>query len=260
VIERADYDRASQHDAFGRPAIALPRRFVVAVDVLVGIGLVVLAMAPHVSRPMFGFFGIGIGIGIATCVPIGIANIMVIDAAHRHGARRAFGTSIGGALADGVYASLGIFGVGPLLARHPTVPLVLRAVTGCVLVLYGAVLLRARRAPVDGKPGAPEASRSRQLARGIGVGLAATLLNPSALVTWVVLVGSHATGVSPDEGAAWVLGIVVGTFAWFLVVMQLALHGQRRLRGNAAWMTRVVGALVIASGVVTLGRLVFRKG
>jgi arginine exporter protein ArgO len=73
-----------------------------------------------------------------------------------------------------------------------------------------------------------------------------------------VLVGSHATGVAADEGAAWVLGIVAGTFAWFVVVMQLARRGQRWLRGNA--VSRGLGVLVIASGVVTLARVVLRKG
>jgi hypothetical protein len=52
-----------------------------------------------------------------------------------------------------------------------------------------------------------------------------------------------------------VLGIVVGTFAWFLVVTWLALQGQRLLRSNAAWMTRAVGVVVIASGLVALARI-----
>jgi arginine exporter protein ArgO len=257
VTAAPDRERGCR-DPFGRPVVRVPHRLVMIANVLAGIGLVTLAIVSRASHRTFGFLGIGIAIGVATCIPIGIANVMVIDAAHRHGARRALGTSIGGALADGLYASLGIFGVGPLLARHPTVPLVLRAVTGCVLVGYGALLVRARRSSLDDDAVASRANGS--LARGVGVGLLATLLNPSALVTWVVLVGSHATGVSSADGVAWVLGIVVGTFAWFLVVMQLALHGQRRLRGNAVWLTRVVGGLVFASGVVTLGRLVFSKG
>ncbi len=248
------------HDPFGRPAVPVPRRLGAIADAVALLGVATLMAAPHVSRRTVGYFGIGVGIGVATCIPIGIANVMVIDAVCRHGTRRALGTSIGGALADGIYSSLGIFGVGPLLARHPAVPVILRAITGGVLITYGAVLARARRAPIDRTSDPHLAAGTRRLVRGIGVGLGATLLNPSAVVTWVVIVGSHATGVSTDEGTAWVLGIVAGTFAWFLVVMQLARRGQRWLRGDAVWMTRGLGVLVIASGVVTLARIVLRKG
>jgi arginine exporter protein ArgO len=106
---------------------------------------------------------------------------------------------------------------------------------------YGLVLWR--------RP--PAFSARLPLARGVGVGLAATLLNPSAVVTWVVIVGTHAAGVTPLEGGAWVTGIVLGTFAWFLVVLYLALRGARARRG-AAWLTRVLAVLVVVSGVVSL--------
>jgi arginine exporter protein ArgO len=231
----------------------MPRRLVVASNALAVCGLAALGVARSIAPGIIGYFAIGCGIGVATCIPIGIANVMVIDAAHRHGTVRAIGTSMGGALADGIYSSLGIFGIGPLLARHPSVPSVLRAITGCVLVVYGVVLLRSRAVPLETAT-TPVGDRGH-LVRGIAVGLGATLLNPSAVITWVVLVGSHAVGVSTSEGAAWVAGIVLGTFAWFLVVTSLAVHGSRVLRGNAVWMTRAVGAVVIASGFVTLGRI-----
>ncbi len=208
-----------------------------------------------------GYFGIGIGIGVATCIPIGIANVMVIDAAHRHGAVRAIGTGIGGAIADGLYVSLGIFGIGPLLATHPSVPAVLRAITGCVLVIYGVALVRAR--PVlDVERGGEIVQPLRgQLRRGVAVGLATTLLNPSAIVTWVLIVGARAIGVSRGEGAAWIAGIVVGTFTWFLVVTWLALRSRRLLGRKVVWMTRVVGAVVIISEkLVSLGRAAAQRG
>jgi arginine exporter protein ArgO len=241
------------HDSFGRPHVVVPRRALLIGDGLTVLGLVALGIVRAAPPKVIGYFAIGGGIGVATCIPIGIANVMVIDAAHRHGGVRALGTSIGGALADGIYSSLGIFGIGPLLARHPSVPSVLRGITGVVLVVYGILLVRSRPPTIE--PGAGAITGRGHLARGIGVGLAATLLNPSAALTWVVIVGSHAVGVSTAEGAAWVLGIVLGTFAWFLVVMSLALHGRRVLRGNAGWMTRVVGVLVIASGIFSLGRI-----
>ena len=251
--DRVRFRVVAARDPLRRGLVVVPRRLVLAADVVAILGIAGLALSQHVSPDLLGYFGLGCGIGVVTCVPIGIANVMVIDAAHRHGATRAIGTGIGGALADGLYVSLGIFGIGPLLARYPSVPTVLRAVTGCVLVIYGIVLVRARPFH-DRDPRETPPQVHGQLRRGVAVGLAATLLNPSAIVTWVLIVGAHAIGALRGEGAAWIAGIVVGTFAWFLVVAWLALRSQRVLGRNVVWMTRVVGAVVIASGLVSLGR------
>ena len=204
---------------------------------------------------MISFLAIGFAIGVVTCIPIGVANVAVIDAAYRHDVARAVMVGLGGAIADGVYASLGIFGLGPLLERFPTVPYVLYGVSGFVLIIYGCVIVRSRAVEL-GASEAPTMSRGRHLREGLFVGLAATLLNPSAVVTWVVIVGSYATGITVANSTCWVIGIVVGSFAWFVAVAYLATHGKRVLSGNAIWMTRVAGILVIAYGLFSCGRAI----
>lgn len=251
--DREDPRDALRRDPFGRAFIAIPRGFGLALNIGALVAIVSVPVAERVSVAILGYFALGAGIGLVTCIPIGVANVIVIDSAIRYGVARALGAAIGGALADGIYSSIGMFGVDPLLARHPFLPRILKAVSGAVLVIYGVLLARARggAAPVtDVRALAPRA----QVRRGIAVGLAATLLNPSALVTWVVIVGAHAVGLGAAERGAWVLGIVVGTFAWFVVVTFLALRGKRALRGNAIWMTRLAGLLVLAWGVVSLVR------
>jgi arginine exporter protein ArgO len=242
----------SDRDPFGRGAVVTAPRFMQAASALTIAGLALLVLADTVRQDVLAYLALGSGIGIATCIPIGIANVVVIDAAYRHGVARAVGAAVGGALADGVYASLGIFGIGPLLASSRALPYVLRAISGCVLIGYGLMLWR-RPPPFTGAGGGSrEAGGGHQLARGVGVGLGATLLNPSAVVTWVVIVGSHAAGVTSPQGGAWVAGIVLGTFGWFLVVTHVALRGARARRGTA-WLTRVLAVLVIVSGAVSLG-------
>lgn len=238
-------------DPFGRVPVEVSPALVRLANVATVAGLVALFAVDRVRGDVLAFFAIGGGIGIATCIPIGIANVIVIDSAYRHGAVRAVGAAIGGSLADGLYASAGIFGIGPLLTRSIVVPQVLYAVSGCVLVGYGYVLARSR--PLLAAP-VPPSRGDRHLARGIAVGLAATLLNPSAIITWIVIVGSHAAGTTPLQGAAWVAGIVAGTFAWFLVVVALALRGRRVLRDRSAWLTRVLALIVIVTGALSLAR------
>src|SRR5688500_11301399 len=92
------------------------------------------------------FFLIGIAAGALTGVPIGPVNVAVIDAAYRHTFRRAIAVGCGGALADGLYAALGVLGVTPILNEYPSIPPILYAVSGVVLLIYG--FFTARSQPV----------------------------------------------------------------------------------------------------------------
>lgn len=205
---------------------------------------------------MLSFLAIGFAIGVVTCIPIGVANVAVIDAAYRHDLSRAIMVGLGGAIADGIYSCFGIFGVGPLLESYPTVVFVLYGVSGAALFVYGVFIVRSRPVNLAGDTGAAPVRSEHHLRDGLVLGLAATLLNPSAVVTWVVIVGSYATGIDRLQSTAWVIGIVVGSFVWFVVVAYLAHHGKRLLSGNAIWMTRIAGIFVIGYGLFSVGRAV----
>jgi len=246
-------ERRLPPDPFGRPFLPIPRTVGLALNIAALAVIVCVPIAVRLPDAVVGYFGLGAGIGILTCIPIGVANVIVIDSAMRYGVPRAVGAAIGGALADGIYSGVGMFGIDPLLARHPLLPKILRGVSGVVLVVYGFLLARSRASSAPAS--AMSLDRKSQLGRGVLVGLAATLLNPSALVTWVVIVGAHAVGLGAAERGGWVLGIVAGTFVWFLVVIVLAVRGQRALRGNAIWITRLAGLAVLAWGVVSLVRI-----
>src|SRR3954447_5520090 len=92
------------------------------------------------------FFAIGFAAGALTGIPIGPVNVAVIDAAYRFTLRRAIAVGIGGAVADGLYSALGVLGVTPVLNKYPSVPPVLYAISGVVLLIYG--FLTARSQPV----------------------------------------------------------------------------------------------------------------
>src|SRR5262245_29474379 len=131
------------------------------------------------------FFAIGVAAGALTGVPIGPVNVAVIDAAYRHTLRRAIAVGLGGAIADGAYAALGVLGVTPILHSHPVIPPILYAISGIVLLVYG--FLTARSQPVAPAPAnETQSSESvvmrREMREGFTVGLALILLNPAAVV------------------------------------------------------------------------------
>jgi arginine exporter protein ArgO len=202
------------------------------------------------------YFLIGAALGAVTGIPIGPVNVAVIDSAYRHNLRRAIAVALGGAVADLLYALLGIVAIGPLLNRHPGIPPILYAFGGVVLIIYGVLTVRAQ--PVDPAKNADRpAEESRRLWSGFLLGLVLIFLNPGTLITWVVIVGSYLGGVSSLEGLVTAAGIGVGSFAWFALIAYLADHGKRVLGSKAIRITQVVGVGLIGFGVYSIGKAVY---
>jgi L-lysine exporter family protein LysE/ArgO len=205
---------------------------------------------------VLSYFLIGAAVGALTGIPIGPVNVAIIDAAYRHHLGRALAVGLGGAVADMGYAALGILGLGPLLLAHPSVPPILYAVSGVVLVVYGTLTVRAQ--PVDPGGAAAGADPARGwFWSGFLLGLALILLNPATLIAWVVIVGSALAGASQAEGLAAAVGIGVGSGLWFTVVAHLAHHGKKVLGKKVVWLTRIVGAALIGYGLFSIGRAIY---
>jgi arginine exporter protein ArgO len=170
--------------------------------------------------------------------------------------RRALGVAGGAAFADMVYAGVGINAIGPLVTANPSVPPVLFCLSGVILAIYGALTVRAQ--PVS--PAATEAPRaplpSQEVWSGVPVGLALILLNPAAIVTWVVVLGPYLADATRVEGFAATIGVLVGSFSWFWFVAYLTTHGKRMMGGKAIWITRVVGMALVGYGLFSIGRAV----
>jgi len=200
------------------------------------------------------FFAIGVAIGALTGVPIGPVNVAVIDAAYRHTLRRAMAVGAGGAVADFLYATLGIVGIAPYLQEYPLLPRILYGVSGVVLIVYGAITVRTRPVSPIGGDGRKAPAPSKEMWSGFTVGVALIFLNPAALVTWVVIVGSHMGGVGHVDGMAAAVGVFCGSFGWFSLVAYLTTHGKRIMGEKAVWIPRVVGILLIGYGCYSLMR------
>ena len=210
---------------------------------------------------MLMFLVIGLLAGALTGVPIGPVNVAVIDAAYRHTMRRAVLVGLGGACGDLLYSGLGVLGVTPILEKYPSVPPILYAVSGCVLLVYG--FLTARSQPVAPAPPAeiPHADQSTHMRRemwsGYTVGLALIVLNPAAIVTWVVLVGSFIpTGTTRLDGVGFAVGVFCGSFAWFALVAYLTHKGKHVLGDKAAWIPRVIGIGLMVYAVWLIAKAV----
>lgn len=205
------------------------------------------------------FFLIGIAAGALTGVPIGPVNVAVIDAAYRHTLRRAIAVGLGGALADGMYAALGVLGVSPILSSYPSVPPILYAVSGVVLLVYGFLTARSQPvAPATDGSGSQQkiVDPRRELKEGFTVGLLLIILNPAAIVTWVVIMGTIIPEPTRLGGIACAIGVMIGSFGWFALVAYLTQKGKNVLGEKAAWIPRLVGIALMVYSVYLLVKAV----
>ena len=205
------------------------------------------------------FLLIGVAAGALTGVPIGPVNVAVIDAAYRHTLRRAIAVGLGGALADGLYAALGVLGVTPILERYPTIPPIMYAVSGVVLLIYGFFTARSQPvAPATAEGGGPPkvADPRKEFKEGFLVGLLLIILNPAAIVTWVVIMGTIIPQADMLGGIACALGVMVGSFGWFALVAYLTQKGKSVLGEKAAWIPRLVGIALMVYSVYLLVKAV----
>jgi arginine exporter protein ArgO len=151
-----------------------------------------------------------------------------------------------------------VLGVSPVLRTYPTIPPILYAVSGVVLLVYG--FLTARSQPVAPATNEPPPSGSvamrREMWSGLSVGIALILLNPAAIVTWVVIMGSIVPDATTCEGIACAGGVMVGSFAWFALVAYVTQKGRQVLGEKAAWIPRVVGVALMFYAVYLIFRAV----
>lgn len=205
------------------------------------------------------FLLIGIAAGALTGVPIGPVNVAVIDAAYRHTVRRAIAVGFGGACADALYAGLGVLGVTPVLKTYPTVPPILYGVSGVVLMIYGFITARssspAKQVHPDGSDEAA-AMQKHEIWHGYRIGLLLIVLNPAAVVTWVVIMGSILPEATKIEGALCALGVLIGSFSWFTMVAFLTHKGKDVLGDKAQWIPRVVGIALMFYAVYLIAKAV----
>lgn len=206
------------------------------------------------------FLLIGIAAGAITGVPIGPANVAVIDAAYRHTLRRAIAVGLGSAVGDSIYAAAGLLGVTPVVQTYPSVLTILYAISGIVLLIYG--FLTARSQPVQ--PALPHnehaASDStmhrKEVWSGFTVGLALIMLNPAAIVTWVIITTSMPAHDGVLEGLTCAIGVFAGSWGWFSLVGYLTHKGKNVLGDKAAWIPRIIGMGLMVYAVYLLAKAV----
>src|SRR5664279_3607280 len=201
--------------------------------------------------------------GFIGAIPPGPLGITCLRKSLQGEKRDAYRVALGGATVDAFICALIGLGLGWILEKVVTSPWV-KGALALFLVGYGAKLLLvdARRDANRTDPGTsrmqftphPPAAREGGLFRfPVLTGLVQGAANPALFVNWTLfisfLVGHRLFVPSPDGAGGFALGVGLGVFSWFALLVELV----DRWRARAgAWVSRstiVAGALLVVFGL-----------
>ena len=197
----------------------------------------------------------GFAAGFLGAIPPGPVNFNVIRKASQYETREALRLSVGASLVDAVVCGFVAMGFGWVLERVVTNPWT-RLFLALFLLAGGLKILvfdrRRDAAPNGGPPPQPGAAGGAAGLRfPLLVGVLQGAANPSVFVNWTLLVtflvGHRLLPPGLLSGLAFALGVGLGVFVWFLVLIELV----EKLRGHPAgeWIRHST----FAAGVLLLG-------
>jgi threonine/homoserine/homoserine lactone efflux protein len=195
----------------------------------------------------------GAAMGFIGSMPIaGPVAVLVLERGLVRRGREGLGIALGAAAGESVYAFFASWGVGAVIGAHPGVVPASRLFGAAVLVALGVYLgTRPQRPPPEP---AAQSAQPGQKRRGFVLGASLTLLNPTIIASWTVVVtAAHGAGLLEPglwPAVAFAGGVGLGIVAWFAVLLRLLKRFERGVRPETVdRLLHVTGWLVVALGL-----------
>jgi threonine/homoserine/homoserine lactone efflux protein len=192
------------------------------------------------------FFLKGVVIGFVMAVPIGPVGIMYIRKTLAEGRRHSLLIGLAAATADGLFGCIAAFGLTFVSDLITSEQFWLRIAGGTLLVFIGIRTVGARRTD----PLIPFKSTGSVASYVSALLLALT--NPVTIFAFVGVFAAFGFGhaLSPLSAVILVLGVIIGTCAWFLLLGYVATIFRTKLDTDGlGWVNRISGVLIICCGI-----------
>jgi len=197
-----------------------------------------------------GLFLRGLIIGFSIAAPVGPIGILCIRRTLSEGRTSGFLSGLGAATADALYGCIAGFGLTMVSTFLVDQRFWIQLVGGVFLLALGVKTLRS--APAE------------RAAAASGAGLAAsyvstlflTLTNPMTILSFAGIfaaLGIADTGGDLSAAASLVLGVFIGSAAWWLLLSGgVGLLREKISAGLLRWTNRLSGAILLVFGIVAV--------
>ena len=198
----------------------------------------------------------GIVIGIVVAAPIGPVNLICIRRTLAYGRTNGFVSGLGAAAGDGLFAVVAAFGLTALSSVILSMGDWFQAAGGVFLIGLGLhTFFHDPRADAD-----VDVKTTGRLASAIAATFVLTVTNPATMLAFIAIFGGVGGLVTENPSlitaSFLVLAVFLGSTLWWLgVTMTVGLLRDRMTDQTLILINRVSGVLIIAFGLVVLGRL-----
>jgi threonine/homoserine/homoserine lactone efflux protein len=196
------------------------------------------------------FFGRGFVIGLAIAAPVGAIGLLCIRRTLAEGRLVGLVSGLGAATADAFYGAVAAFGVTAVSAALVAHQSWIRLLGGLYLCYLGVRIATSRpAAEAEGRTG-------RGLLPAYLSTVALTLTNPTTILSFAAIfagVGLGATGPDQASAALLVLGVFLGSAAWWLLLSTGVALVRGALNPNRLrWVNLISGSILVGFGVLSL--------
>ncbi|MCM1192318.1 MAG: LysE family translocator [Acetatifactor muris] len=194
-----------------------------------------------------GYFCKGLLIGLIFGVPAGAIGALTIGRTLEKGFSAGFLTGLGSSAADLIYSCVGVFGITVISDFLSARQTMFQVIGGILILLFGFGIL-CKKEPVT----VQKESRGT-LAFCFLSAFTTALVNPATVFSFMAAFaafGIHG-GLSANQGAVLIIGTLIGTLCWWLVLSSITAHFRDRITGKIyRWLNRILGCLMTGFGIV----------
>ena len=196
----------------------------------------------------------GLAIGFAVAFALGPIGLLVIRRTVERGWAYGFLSGVGVATADATYGAIAAFGLTAVSEVLVGIDRPLGIVGGAALIVLAATSLRATLQSNDAPVARTERGRLDGPLGAWASMTALTLTNPATIISFAALFASIGAGTGGAAGAATVVvGVFLGSVAWWALLTGLVARLRARLTPRAIRWLNIASALII--GVFGLGAI-----
>lgn len=202
-------------------------------------------------------------IGVLVAAPIGPVNLICIQRTLAYGSLNGFFSGLGGAVGDGVFATITAFGLTAVAQLIEGYSMPLKLVGGIILIGYGVHNFSAKVTdPRYGCPIETKTAGDATLFAAIAGTFALTITNPATLIGFAALFAGFGSIIGEDasfaSAAAVVTGVFTGSTLWWFAITTLTGTFHRHIDAKAMRnINHISGVVVSAFGLFILGDVAF---
>jgi threonine/homoserine/homoserine lactone efflux protein len=210
---------------------------------------------PHVIiAALTGFIS-----GFLVSFPVGPINLTIINEGARRGFKWAILIAAGAVLMETIYCTLAFMGASTFFT-HQTMKAAVELISFLLMLYLGVKFLRAREVEAHSRIEDRIEERLRPHSAFM-TGFVRVLGNPGVLLLWITLTATFVShdwvGVNYREKVACILGVCLGTAAWFILLSYGVSLGHKKFSPKGLLlMEHISGAILLLVALALGTRLV----